>query len=168
MYFGAWVGRQMQLYLWSSHDAQNVVGFDCEFVEPPPERYVQSECPVCLHLIREPHQVTCCGKKFCKSCIEHVQENNSRCPTCKAQVFKFCFPDKGHKLLLYGLKVRCSHQKDGCEWTGELRQLDEHLNTDPLHETIQSKLEPSHGRLKSSPVPGLKGRGGNEYSVWGV
>ena len=32
---------------------------------------------------------------------------------------------------MYSLKVHCSHQKDGCEWTGELRQLDEHLNTDP-------------------------------------
>ncbi len=36
--------------------------------------------------------------------------------------------------MLYSLKVCCSHQKEGCEWTGELGQLDEHLNTDPLAE----------------------------------
>ncbi len=107
-------------------------GFVCEFITPPP-REIQTECPVCLQIIREPHQVTCCGKKYCQSCIQCVQDSKSCCPTCKAQVFH-CFPDKGIKQSFYGLKVRCSHQKDGCEWTGELRQLDEHLNTDPQPE----------------------------------
>ncbi len=103
------------------------IGFDCEFVEPPPKRYIQSECPVCLQIIREPQQVTCCGKKFCKACIEHIKKP---CPTCNEEQFSN-FPDKGLKQSLYDLKVRCSHQKDGCEWTGELRQFDKHLNTDP-------------------------------------
>ncbi len=111
---------------------RKVEGFTCEFLEPPPEN-LQSECPVCLQIIREPHQVTCCGKKYCQSCIQCVKIKNSSCPTCKTEGFSN-FPDIGHKLLLYGLKVRCSHQKDGCEWTGELRQLDEHLNTDPQPE----------------------------------
>ena len=35
------------------------------------------------------------------------------------------------KRALYALKAHCSHQKDGCEWTGELGQLDAHLNEDP-------------------------------------
>ena len=106
------------------------IGFDCEFLEPPPKRYVQSECPVCLQIIREPHQVTCCGKKFCKACIEHIKAIQKPCPTCNEEDFSN-FPDKGLKQSLYSLKVCCSHQKDGCEWTGDLRQLDEHLNTDP-------------------------------------
>ncbi len=111
---------------------ERIVGFECEFLEPPPEN-LQTECPVCLQIIREPHQVTCCGKKYCQSCIQAVKIKNSSCPTCKTEGFSN-FPDIGHKLLLYGLKVCCSHQKDGCEWTGELRQLDEHLNTDPQPE----------------------------------
>ncbi len=106
------------------------LGFDCEFVEPPPKRYVQSECPVCLQIIREPHQVTCCGKKFCKACIEDINAIKKPCPTCNEEEFSN-FPDKGFKQSLYSLKVRCSHQKDGCEWMGELGQLNEHLNTDP-------------------------------------
>ncbi len=110
-----------------------IIGFDCEFVKPPPSEYIQSECPVCLQIIREPHQVTCCGKKFCKACIEHIKMTKKLCPTCKEEDF-FNFPDKGLKQSLYSLKVRCSHQKDGCEWTEELRQLDEHLNTDPQPE----------------------------------
>ncbi len=108
------------------------IGFDCEFIEPSPKRYVQSECPVCRQIIREPHQVTCCGKKFCKACIEHIKAIKKQCPTCNKEFSSFA--DKGLKQSLYDLKVRCSHQKDGCEWTGELRQLDEHLNTDPQPE----------------------------------
>ncbi len=111
---------------------KRIIGFDCGFVEPPPERFVQSECPVCLLIIREPHQVTCCGNKFCKACIEHIKANKNSCPICNENISNF--PDKGLKRSLYSLKVQCSHQKDGCEWTGELRQLDEHLNTDPQPE----------------------------------
>ncbi len=111
---------------------KRIIGFDCEFVKPPPSEYVQSECPVCLQIIREPHQVTCCGKKFCKACIEHIKAIKKPCPTCKEKISSFA--DKGLKRSLYSLKVRCSHQKDGCEWTEELRQLDEHLNTDPQPE----------------------------------
>ena len=109
-----------------------IIGFECEFVKPPPSEYIQSECPVCLQIIREPHQVTCCGKKFCKACIEHIKAIQKPCPICNEEFSSFA--DKSSKQSLYNLKVRCSHQKDGCEWTGELRQLDEHLNTDPQPE----------------------------------
>ncbi len=111
---------------------KRIIGFDCEFVKPPPSEYVQSECPVCLQIIRDPHQVTCCGNKFCKACIEHIKAIKKPCPTCNEEFSSFA--DKGLKRSLYSLKVRCSHQKDGCEWTEELRQLDEHLNTDPQPE----------------------------------
>ncbi len=108
---------------------KRIIGFECEFVEPPLERYMQLECPVCLQIIREPHQVTCCGKKFCQACIETIRAIKKPCPTCNKEFSNF--PDKALKLSLYGLKVCCSHQKDGCEWTGELRHIDqEHLNTD--------------------------------------
>ena len=112
----------------------NLVGFDCEFLEPPPDA-IQTECPVCLQIIREPHQVTCCGNKFCEVCILQVKDRNKPCPTCNAtRSNRNIFPDKGLKRILYSLKVQCGHQKDGCEWTGELGQLDEHLNTDPQPE----------------------------------
>lgn len=32
---------------------------------------------------------------------------------------------------LYDFKVHCTHKRQGCEWTGELRELDDHLNPDP-------------------------------------
>ena len=109
-------------------------GFACEIVDPPPEHLLQTECPVCLLIIREPHQVTCCGYSFCHSCIQRIKDiKNKRCPTCKKEEFSD-FPDMRLKRALYTLKAHCSHQKDGCEWTGELGQLDVHLNEDPESE----------------------------------
>ena len=104
-------------------------GFDCEFVEPPPD-VIQTECPVCLLTIREPHQVTCCGYSFCRSCIQRIKDRNKPCPTCKKEIYSD-FPDTRLKLTLNCCKVRCSHQRDGCEWTGELGQLDTHVNEEP-------------------------------------
>ena len=105
-------------------------GFDCELVECLEVDNLQTECPVCLLIIREPHQVTCCGKRFCQSCIECLKDNNKPCPTCKKEDIAN-FPDKGLKQTMHTLEVHCSHQKDGCEWTGELGQLYAHLNEDP-------------------------------------
>ena len=109
--------------------AENREGFDCEFVERPPE-VLQSECPVCLQIIRDPYQISCCGYSFCRSCIERIKADNKPCPTCNTKGFSD-FSDKRLKRSLYSFKVRCSHQKDGCEWTGELGQFDVHLNKDP-------------------------------------
>ena len=50
----------------NGRQVKNVIGFDCEFLEPPPEN-LQTSCPVCLQIIREPYQVPCCGKKCCQS-----------------------------------------------------------------------------------------------------
>ena len=108
-------------------------GFECEFVERPPEQFMQSECPVCLLVIRDPYQATCCGYSFCHSCIQRIKTGNKQCPTCNEKDFPD-FPNKGLKRSLYAIQVRCSHQRGGCEWTGGLGQLDLHLNTEPTKE----------------------------------
>ena len=106
-----------------------VSGFECEFVEKPPEM-IQTECLICLLILREPYQVICCGKSFCHSCIERVKSLSNPCPHCNETNFTD-FPNKGHQQLIYQLKVRCTHQDEGCKWTGELGELDNHLNLDP-------------------------------------
>ena len=108
---------------------KTIGGYDCVFVDPPPDVF-QTECPVCLLIIRDPHQVTCCGNSFCHSCIEHIKSSNKPCPTC-SETDCSSFADKRLKRTLCTFKVHCSHQKDGCEWTGELGQLDAHVNEDP-------------------------------------
>ena len=109
--------------------SQERFGFDCEFIERPPES-LQSDCPVCMLVLREPHQVTCCGYAFCQVCIERVQLQQSPCPTCKES--DFCvFPDKRLQRSLSVYRIHCSHEKEGCQWTGSLREFDGHLNEEP-------------------------------------
>ena len=71
--------------------------------------------------------MTCCGKSFCRECIERVKADNKPCPCCKQDGYND-FPNKRLQQPLYGFRVRCSNKEEGCEWTGELRQLDSHLN----------------------------------------
>ena len=104
----------------------NKGGFECEFVEKPPKAF-QTECPVCLQILREPFQITCCGYAFCQVCIERVKQDNEPCPCCKLNDFDK-FEDKRLKRTLYKFKVRCI---SGCGWEGELGELDGHLNSNP-------------------------------------
>lgn len=112
--------------------AQFSGGYDCKFVEKPPT-VVQSECPVCLQILREPYQVDCCGYAFCQVCIHRVKVNNQPCPCCKAEKFNK-FEDKRLKQILHDFKVYCTHNNQGCKWTGELKQLHSHLNVNPSKE----------------------------------
>lgn len=109
--------------------------YDCEFVETPPQS-VQTECPVCLSVLRNPYQATCCGYSFCKPCIEKVKSDHAPCPCCKAEDFD-TFEDKRLRRSLYAFKVRCTNKKNGCEWEGELGQLEEHLNADPPSQILE-------------------------------
>ena len=106
-----------------------MAGIECEFAEKV-SKGIQSECPICLLVLREPYQVTCCGKSFCKECIERVKSNNQSCPTCNDRGFNL-FHNKGLQQSLYDFQIYCSHKSKGCEWIGELRELDKHLNSEP-------------------------------------
>lgn len=103
-------------------------GYEVEFVKAPAE--LQYDCSVCLQILCEPHQATCCGSNFCETCISRIKNNGAPCPLCKESVFNI-FPDKRLKRSLMSYKVKCKHQPEGCEWIGELGQLSKHLNADP-------------------------------------
>ena len=109
-------------------ESKLVSGFECEFVEKPPKAF-QIKCPICLLVLREPYQVVCCGKSFCRSCIQRYKALNNPCPHCNEKNFTN-YPNKGLQQSLYQLKIRCTHKKEGCRWTGELGILDSHLNLD--------------------------------------
>ena len=110
-----------------------VGGYDCEFVTPPPEAN-QTECPVCLQILREPCLISCpCGKEFCRECIERIKDDKKRCPLCNLSEFTF-LRHYGSERYLKAQEVWCSHKKDGCEWRGELGEYEQHLNEDPSQE----------------------------------
>ena len=101
------------------------VGFECEFVDPPP-KVLQIECPICLLILREPHLTSCCGHNFCRACIEKVKNEGKSCPICKEAQFT-TFHNKGHERSMKELAVHCEHKEVGCSWSGELGKLDDHL-----------------------------------------
>ena len=99
----------------------------CSFVEKPQSEF-QSECPVCLLVLREPYQVNCCGYAYCRVCIGRIQRESKPCPCCNDKRFDK-FEDKRLKRSLNAFKVHCSNSQQGCQWVGELGQLDNHINT---------------------------------------
>ena len=60
--------------------------YECEFVEHPP-KHLQSECPICLQILREPHLISCCGHSYCEACIERVGKDGKPCPLCNEPGF---------------------------------------------------------------------------------
>ena len=101
-------------------------GYDCEFVEPPPST-LQTDCPICKTILRDPYEARCCGYKFCRTCIERVQAEHAPCPTCREENFEVF--QNGHlNDSLNQLHVLCTHSKDDCMWTGKLGELENHLS----------------------------------------
>ena len=110
-------------------ESKNHFGFDCRFTRRPP-KWLQVECPICLYILRKPYQVTCCGKSFCRQCIKRIKGDGKPCPCCNGEKFNE-FPNLGLQQPLYEFRVYCSNNERGCDWTGELGELDNHLNLSP-------------------------------------
>ena len=108
-----------------AEDQQAVVGYACEFVDAIPKE-LQTECSICLHVLRDPHMVDCCGYRFCRRCIDRVLYEFKTCPLCNHKQPR-TIADKQLSRTLRQKRVKCTHKEEGCKWTGELAALDEHL-----------------------------------------
>ena len=104
-------------------------GYECEFVRPPPKEF-ETECSICLQVLRAPHLISCCGHNFCQTCIDRVTTIGKNCPLCNAAEFSLMH-NKGLERSLKELEVRCTYSKVGCQWTGKLGSLNLHLNMNP-------------------------------------
>ena len=82
------------------------------------------ECEICLEILEDPVQTTCCGQGYCKNCIDEVK--NEVCPHCRAKLE--VFPDKKSLRLINDLKIHCPyHIENKCKWKGSLSELNSHL-----------------------------------------
>ena len=104
-------------------------GYECIFAKNPPE-ILQTECSICLCVLKEPYLIDCCGNSFCRTCIEPIKNESKLCPLCNIQ-FTTCIPDKRLQRTLNELRVYCCNKESGCEWVGELGGLTQHLNIKP-------------------------------------
>ena len=109
-------------------------GYDCEFVEPPPPAF-QTECPICLQILKEPCVISCpCGQKICRECVEQIKEDDKPCPLCNKSDFTY-MRDYGLERYLKEFEVWCSNKEKGCDWRGKLGEYEQHLNQSPSSES---------------------------------
>ena len=95
-------------------------GFDCDFVEPPPNRLC---CGICSHPVRDP-LLTSCRHLFCSSCLRRRFQIPKLCPVCNAPYTSSPGVDIAREVK--ALRVRCHNKKAGCEWMGEVGKIEEH------------------------------------------
>ena len=107
-------------------------GYDCAFVDKVPDRFI---CQICTKVLRDPHLAVCCGQHFCESCLNKwfTRQGKESCPHCRAEGEGFRHViNKGVGSEINQLKVKCSNHGhgEGCQWTGELGTLKQHLESD--------------------------------------
>ena len=112
----------------------NSGGYDCNFIEDPPDELV---CQICTLVAQHPYQSTCCGRVYCKRCIEDLRRKQEEltgnrkfnCPNCRRRANTF--HDKRGSRNIKCLKVKCANVELGCEWEGELLNLNQHISECP-------------------------------------
>ena len=104
-------------------------GYDCTFVDYVPVE-VQTECSICLQILREPCLVSCCGYRFCRKCLKAIETERKPCPLCNKQFISL--PDRQLERTLKEKRVNCSNKYLGCGWIGCLGEYESHLNANPL------------------------------------
>ena len=111
------------------------------------------ECPclVCILVQKDPHQLTCCGKIFCKSCLDQLIKHNKSCPNCRGNFIrgeKYFF-DVNTERKINHLRIHCGNEQQGCTWIGCMKDLEgSHVVTCPF--------EPVHCTNKRTKKYGSK------------
>ena len=105
----------------------NYGGYEYKFVNPIPDRCI---CRIC-HLPSKDAYMTgpCCqGLTICKSCLDHWQitAGNQACPVCRKEEGGF---HQNYPIAreIRSLHIYCANKEGGCEWEGELNDINNHL-----------------------------------------
>ena len=104
-------------------------GYDYEFVDEVPAKYI---CSICTKVLREARLAECCGQHFCDSCLAKWlkrRAENRTCPHCRAVDFQSVL-NKEKIREIKEFKIYCIHRGKGCDWVGQLGTLEDHLQSD--------------------------------------
>nr|XP_058940193.1 TNF receptor-associated factor 3-like [Pocillopora verrucosa] len=84
-------------------------------------------CSSCEKVLRDPVQ-TSCGHRYCKTCVEPLsRSSSSKCLVDDEDIGEQkIFEDKFAQREILSLPVQCANHCDGCDWSGELGQLEKH------------------------------------------
>ena len=87
-------------------------------------------CRSCHQLLVEAQEMSCCEGMFCLKCIEQwTALEKGHCPGCATTEWRW-HPSRTVERVLKGMYVLCRNQPKGCQWRGELRDLNGHLAKD--------------------------------------
>lgn len=105
---------------------------DANFVEDVAD-YLK--CVVCHLVLKDPILFVACGHRLCKQCFDDMKDYATSksmkllCPHDRKEVdIEKVVDDIGISRVVLDLKVTCNHSNEGCPWTGELRNLQQHLD----------------------------------------
>ena len=102
-----------------------VEGYDYQFLDPGPSD--DQKCPICHLVARNAYQVNCCGKILCEGCLMKYRRQSQKCPMCRTHIGDKYFKDTRSDREIKSLKVYCDNKEAGCDWTGEVREIEKHL-----------------------------------------
>lgn len=98
-------------------------GHDLNFIDPPDDLV----CMICHLVAREAQQTECCGKVYCRLCVEEIRKRlgSYRCPNCRKDEPRV-FDDLRSDCHIKQLKVSCENESTGCTWTGTMEAYERH------------------------------------------
>jgi len=139
--YGVWLSHYCWCVIYTSVSFQRPKqaddvegGYTCESVNPPPDDLL---CQKCNYVAKEPQQFNCCGKLCCKSCLAGVTSYKSHyfgsTVKCKQEPLEYYFDQRSNDQI-QKLKVKCINSNQSCEWTGDLKDLDDHRSQCPKEE----------------------------------
>ena len=116
-------------------------GYDYTFVEPGPSN--EQMCPICQLVARKACQANCCGKIFCKGCLEKRRQHSSEfnCLNCAKKLKGSYFEDRRVKLEISDLQIYCTYKNENCSWQGNLKDIDSHIQACRNEEVICDKCD---------------------------
>ena len=106
-------------------------GYEYELLVPDvPDEFT---CLICTMVAREAHQSGCCGRIFCRYCLELLKKKSFyfTCPNCRESLDQNYFADKNTMRKIRQLAVYCPNKNRVCSWTGELQHVDSHISECP-------------------------------------
>ena len=105
-------------------------GYEHTFVDEIAAKY---HCNICSKVLRDARLTVCCGQHYCDSCLKQwlaskVQNLKKTCPHCRQEKFQ-SFQNKAIIREINEFRVKCTHHLKGCDWEGELSNLEKHVNS---------------------------------------
>ena len=123
----------------------NIGGYDYDLISNPPDRLI---CKICHLPSRDPYLSVCCGHLFCKSCLDNVKKATAinACPVCCDEEF-VTFPNKAVDREVKEFHIYCTNKEKGCEWEGELNDINNHLGNSDACQFEEVKRSNECGKM---------------------